>query len=256
MMLDNSQQQRTRRHYDGHPFDALTPEDELQPHSVQPRPFIEFCERHLRPPMSVAEIGCGPGRGTMYLAANGADVTAVDISAASLTRARKRAPGAGFVGATILALPFADGRFDLVVSDGVIHHTPDPRAAFAECARILRPGGHLYLGVYNRRRYYYYIYTYAGPPVRWLERSAAGRAALRLTLIPLYYLAHLVKSRGKRTWSGAENFFYDYMITPQASFHTREEVAAWADAFGLKIIKYDASLGNVHVFTFRKPLGR
>jgi ubiquinone/menaquinone biosynthesis C-methylase UbiE len=250
--LYTSLQSRTKRHYDSHPFDAITSEDEQQPRTIQPKPFIEFCEQYLKSGMTVVEIGCGPGRGTMYLTTREVDVTAMDISAASLGRARKRAPEAHFVRATTMALPFRDNGFDAVVSDGVIHHTPDARSAFGESVRVLRDGGYLYLGIYNRSRHYYYIYTCAGPPVRWLERSAAGRAALSLTLIPLYYLVHLVKSRGKRTWQGAKNFFYDYIITPQATFHTREEVARWGTELGLDLIQYDPSLGNVHVFVFRK----
>jgi ubiquinone/menaquinone biosynthesis C-methylase UbiE len=252
-MLDNSLQSRTRRHYDSHPFDAIAAEDERQPRTIQPKPFIEFCERYLKSGMTVAEIGCGPGRGTMYLTTYRIHLTAIDISATSLSRARKRAPAAHFVRATTMALPFRDKGFDALVSDGVIHHTPDARSAFGESVRILREGGYLYLGVYDRRRYYYYIYTYAGPPIRWLERSAAGRVALSVTLIPLYYLVHLTKSRGKRTWQGAKNFFYDYIITPQATFHTRKEVAHWGAELGLDLIQYDPSLGNVQVFVFRKP---
>jgi len=256
MPLDTSLQDRTKHHYDSHPFDAITPEDELEPGRIQPKSFLEFCGRYLRRQMAVAEIGCGPGRGTMYLAALDVDVTAVDISAASLARARRRAPEASFVRATTMALPFCNACFDAVVSDGVIHHTPNARAAFAESVRVLRPGGYVYLGIYNRRRHYYYIYTCAGPPVRWLDRSAVGRAVLSMTLIPLYYVVHLAKSRGKRTWAGAKNFFYDYIITPQATFYTREDVAAWGHELGLGLVEYDPSLGNVHVFVFRKPSAR
>jgi ubiquinone/menaquinone biosynthesis C-methylase UbiE len=252
MPLDTTLQHRTEQHYDSHPFDAIRPEDEHAPRTIQPKPFIEFCERYLRRQMAVAEIGCGPGRGTMYLATLGIDIMAVDISAVSLARARRRAPKTGFVRGTVMALPFPNACFDAVVSDGVIHHTPNARTAFAENARVLRPGGHLYLGLYNRRRHYYYIYTYAGPPIRWLDNSAAGRVALGMTLIPLYYLVHLAKSRGRRSWAGARNFFYDYIITPQATFYTREEITAWGGELGLDLIKYDPSLGNIHVFVFRK----
>jgi ubiquinone/menaquinone biosynthesis C-methylase UbiE len=251
--IASSVQSRTRHHYDSHPFDAITPEDERAPITIQPKPFIEFCEAYLRREMKVAEIGCGPGRGTMFLATLGVDITAVDLSAASIERARKRAGSAKYVRATTMALPFRNECFDVVVSDGVIHHTPNAHTAFLENVRILRPGGYFYLGIYNRRRHYYYIYAYAGPPIRWLAASAAGRAALHLTLIPFYYLVHLAKTRGKRTWNGAKNFFYDYIITPQATFYTREEVARWGDEIGLTLVKYDPSLGNVQVFVFRKP---
>ena len=84
----------------------------------------------------------------MYLTRLGHRVTAVDISRGSLERARRRAPRAFFVQASNLELPFADACFDAVVSDGVIHHTPDAFKSLAENARILRPGGHLYLAVY------------------------------------------------------------------------------------------------------------
>ena len=255
-MLGTSIQTETTHHYDSHPFDDILPGDELQPKNIQPKPFIEFCERHLKRQMSVIEIGCGPGRGTIYLSTCGANITAVDISVASLVRARKRAPKVGFVRATTMMLPFCDDCFDVVVADGVIHHTPNAQKAFAEGVRVLCPGGYLYLGIYSRWRHYYYIYTYAGPPIRWLERSGVGRAILFMTLIPLYYLVHLAKSRGRRSWESAKNFFYDYIITPRATFHTREEIIGWGDELGLSLMNYDESLGNVHVYVFLKPLDR
>ena len=72
------------------------------------------------------------------------------------------------------------------------------------------------------------------------------------TLLPIYYLVHLVKSRGKRTWYGARNFFYDYIITPQATFHTKDEIVVWAREQGLELIDYDPDVGNVHAFIFKK----
>ena len=51
---------------------------------------------------------------------------------------------------TDLARPGLKARaFDVVYSSGVVHHTPDPRAAFARLARLARPGGTIVVGVYN-----------------------------------------------------------------------------------------------------------
>jgi SAM-dependent methyltransferase len=154
--------------------------------------------------------GCGCGLRTqagptLYLLAKGCAVTAVDLTRQALVLTRNRAPAARLVQASNLDLPFAAESFDAVVSDGVIHHTPDPYRALVENVRVLRKGGHLYLGVYKRNRYYYYLYTYVGRPVRWLEHRPWGRLLVNGTLLPVYYLAHLVKSRGKRTWRGAKN---------------------------------------------------
>jgi len=245
-------QKKTASHYDQHPFEFLTPTDEGNIEGLQPAPFVRFVERHVRKESQVAEIGCGPGRGTMYLVPKSGSVVALDISEASLSLAGTRARGAGLVCGSALSLPFGDANFDVVVCDGVVHHTPSAQKAFQECARVLRSGGAFYLGVYNRSGYYFYVYTYVGPIVRALEASRFGHLLIISTLFPVYYLAHLVKSRGRRTLTGARNFFYDYIITPRASFHCREEVEAWAAEAGLELEEYDARLGNVHTFSFVK----
>lgn len=82
-MSDTTLRDRTAHHYDDHPFDAITAEDERQARNIQPKAFIEFCDQYSQKQMAVAEVGCGAGGGTMFLRASGADVTAVDISAVS-----------------------------------------------------------------------------------------------------------------------------------------------------------------------------
>ena len=247
-------QERTRAHYNRAPFDFMTVEDERNIRENQPMAFRHFVDRYLQPGDRVIDVGCGPGRGTMFLVQEDFDTFAVDLSMASLTLAKKRTPGAVFICASNLNLPFPTGSFDAVVSDGVIHHTPVPRRSFAENARIVRDGGYLYVGVYRRKRYYYYLYTYLGKPIRWLEKRSWGKVLINSTILPFYYFVHLIKSRGKRTWNGAKNFFYDYIITPQATFHTKEEICEWAIQEDLELKEYDENVGNVHVFVFRKTV--
>jgi len=251
-MNDSQLQKLTEAHYNEFPFDFLTEEDEQHIEELQPAAFLRFADRYLMPGMRVAEIGCGPGRGTLFMARRGIDLLAVDISAGSLRLAQRRTPSCKFLLASNLDLPLADAAFDAVVSDGVIHHTPDAYRAFCENARILRPGGVIYVGVYRRKRYYYYVYTYLGQPIRWLEKRAWGKALIYSTMLPVYYGVHLVKSRGKRTWHGAKSFFYDYIITPQATFHTYEQIVEWGLNNSLELLEYDENVGNVHAFVFRK----
>jgi hypothetical protein len=63
---------------------------------------------------------------------------------------------------------------------------------------------------------------------------------------------HLLKSGGKRTWHAAKGLFYDYIITPKASFHTKEEIIGWGSENGLKLVHYEKNVGNCHAFVFRK----
>lgn len=87
----------------------------------------------------VALRGVRPGQGITYVAA--------DIAPAMLARTRATAERLGVsdqvrtVRADVERLPWEDGSFDRVVTFTGLHCFPDPRAAFAEMVRVLRPGG-------------------------------------------------------------------------------------------------------------------
>jgi ubiquinone/menaquinone biosynthesis C-methylase UbiE len=93
----------------------------------------------------VLDVGCGPGWLTVQYAANGAAVTAVDLTAQAVDLTRKHLEVRGVTAdvreENAETLPFADSSFDLVASSGVLHHTVSPLRAFAECYRVLKPGG-------------------------------------------------------------------------------------------------------------------
>ncbi|MEM7680345.1 MAG: class I SAM-dependent methyltransferase [Planctomycetota bacterium] len=106
----------------------------------------------------VLEVGCGIGADTVSFARAGADLTAVDLSEASLELTRKRLSVYGLsdrvrtvhanaerLGDTLDAEPF-----DLVYSFGVLHHTPDPGAALRQLRGLLKPGGELRIMLYHR----------------------------------------------------------------------------------------------------------
>ena len=101
------------------------------------------------PPGGIAlDVGCGPGSVTASLArAAGPDGLAlgVDISEPMLARAvrAEAGPKIGFLRADAQRLPLRDETVDAVVSIAVLQLIPDPAAALAEMARVLRPGGRL-----------------------------------------------------------------------------------------------------------------
>lgn len=101
----------------------------------------------------VLDGGCGMGRYLRVAAGRGAAmVVGVDLSRA-VEAARELTAGlsdVAIVRGDLLRPPFAEGSFDLIYSIGVLDHTPDPRSAFLELARLLRPGGRIAIWIYER----------------------------------------------------------------------------------------------------------
>ncbi|MEU6349822.1 methyltransferase domain-containing protein [Streptomyces sp. NPDC047072] len=94
---------------------------------------------------AVADLGCGPGRVTAHLSSLGLDVFGLDLSESMLTIARRENPGLRFEQGSMLALDLPDGHLTGVVSWYSSIHTPvdELPSLFAECRRVLTPGGHL-----------------------------------------------------------------------------------------------------------------
>lgn len=100
----------------------------------------------LAPPR-VLDAGCGEGAVTAWLveALPASEITGVDGRREALVAFRRRNPGAGAVQCDLLALPFPDGAFDLVLCTEVLEHVREPRAALRELGRVC--GGHSFLTV-------------------------------------------------------------------------------------------------------------
>ena len=94
---------------------------------------------------TLADVGCGPGHVTRYLAARHPDVVGVDLSPGMLAVARRRGQEERYLGGSMLALPVRDGALSGVLAlYSIIHLDADERARAArEFARVLRPGGRL-----------------------------------------------------------------------------------------------------------------
>jgi glycosyltransferase involved in cell wall biosynthesis/ubiquinone/menaquinone biosynthesis C-methylase UbiE len=113
------------------------------------RETMEF-DRHKG--VKLLEIGGGMGTDLAQFAAHGALVTDADLSAGHLRLAREnfavRGLSAEFYQMDAESLVFDDNTFDVVYSNGVLHHTPDTRQVVREIFRVLKPGGRVIAMVY------------------------------------------------------------------------------------------------------------
>lgn len=99
----------------------------------------------------ILDLGSGSGTDSFAAAAlvgPAGRVSGVDLTPEQLHKAERLRAAAGlahvdFVEGNIEALPFEDGTFDVVISNGVINLAPDKVGVFAEAGRVLRPGGRL-----------------------------------------------------------------------------------------------------------------
>jgi ubiquinone/menaquinone biosynthesis C-methylase UbiE len=118
----------------------------------------------------ILDYGCGPGNDlTGYALYTGAQrIVGLDVSPRALELARDRLalhridPGRVELiqgsDATV-ALPLEDASIDFIQSQGVLHHTSDPRAILRELHRVLRAGGRGVIMVYNRASLWFHLYT-------------------------------------------------------------------------------------------------
>jgi SAM-dependent methyltransferase len=135
------------------------------------------------------DLGCGTGNAALALARAGAEVTAIDPATRLVSVTRERAADAGLsidvqVGEAA-AIPLPDDSVDVIVSVFAVIFAPDPRAAIAEMARVLAPGGRIVLTAwipgYGIGRAYAALGSYLGdelglpappPPFAWHDRAA------------------------------------------------------------------------------------
>lgn len=98
---------------------------------------------NVRSGIRVLDVGTGSGTAAAAAAAVGAKVTAADADRDMVALAASLVPAVEFRVATLPALPFKDGQFDVVLANFVLNHVGQPRVALAELRRVAAPGGHV-----------------------------------------------------------------------------------------------------------------
>lgn len=103
----------------------------------------------------VVELGAGTGKNTDFIAGHARRIVALDLSPAMLEKARERTPGdhVHFIEHNILKpWPVEDGDADLVIGNLVLEHVEALAPVFTEAARVLRPGGLLFISELHPER--------------------------------------------------------------------------------------------------------
>lgn len=99
---------------------------------------------------SLLDAGCGSGMFSHMAISTGAHVVGIDAAPGLLNVARERNPGHNFLEEDLIALPFGNESFDYVAGFNSFQYAGDFTAALAEAKRVLKDGGRLVIGIWDK----------------------------------------------------------------------------------------------------------
>jgi SAM-dependent methyltransferase len=188
--------------------------------------FARLIDRAIPGDARLVEVGCGTGQMSLYLARAHRVVIGADLSRASLRIGLQAAryfdlDQVQFIETDLHHPGVRAGAFDVVYSSGVLHHTPDPRAAFARIVRLARPGGMIVVGVYN---------AFARIPLR-ARRIVARLSGYRFVPCDLVLRDRESEPARRKAW------LQDQYQHPEEHRHTLAEVQSWFAENGVEYLR-------------------
>lgn len=200
----------------------------------------------------ILDAGCGNGALSAGLAQDGPEVVAFDYSDI-VARAAARGTRAGqggrvhYLQADVRHLPFAKKSFDVIYSDGVIHLTENTRQTFSRLARLVKPGGRLFVAV--SRRDLSVGYRIRKIPTDILQKlfrilpvsfgkplCLAGAAVLSVYVRIMQWLG-LKKKRPIGSLRQEALILWNIVALPQHQYYVPEEVATWFREEGFENVR-------------------
>jgi carbamoyltransferase len=174
----------------------------------------------------VLEVGCGTGQLTNFLGIScrrviGTDMCLNSLRLAEQFRREHDLNRVRFVQMNLFKPCFKPEQFDVVLCNGVLHHTADPWGGFQSIARLVRPGGYIIIGLYNKY----------GRLMMDLRRNIFRLTGGRGKWIDAYLRSRKMSAEKQRAW------FNDQYRHPHESKHTIGEVCDWFRRCGLKFVR-------------------
>lgn len=208
-----------RQFYEQYPFPNYEQLDTLERLAERARKSVFACWLDEATPYGahILEIGCGTGQLSNFLGMTWSrTVFGSDLSVNSLTlgeqfRRRHGIDGVAFLQMNLFLPAFRPEAFDVVICNGVLHHTSDPWLGFQSISRLVKPGGFIIVGLYNR---YGRLWTH-------LRRAIFRLFGDRFRFLDPRLRDTNVGAARKHIW------FVDQYRHAHESTHTIDEVLRW-----------------------------
>jgi len=237
--------------YEEHPFPSYDENESIQSLIAKSRKgvYARLLGDQIPHNARVLEVGCGTGQMSNFLGIGCRTVVGTDLCMNSLKLAEGFRSSQGlnrvrFLQMNLFRPSLKEGQFDVVLCNGVLHHTSDPYGGFQSIARLVRPGGHIVIGLYN---------TY-GRLFHDIRRVIFRMTKARLRNIDPYLRTSKMSKDKQRAW------FADQYQHPHESKHTMGEVYDWYRKNGFDFVNsvpkfrvWDPFLPNDKLFEQADP---
>lgn len=217
--------------YMNHPYPNLSKEEREKIFARQLCNYRYLGIEKFMPGARVIDVGCGTGHRVIPMIKHFGvkEYVGIDHSSASLQVAQALANELNMTNVTLregdlFNLPYDDASFDIVISQGVLHHTSDPYRGFKEIVRICRPGGFVYIYLYNKWNHWRHNLQ-----KNKVDRLAGPDVEKRFEVAHRLYGTKPVDQMKP----GEIAEFYDQYCHPHKSDHTIGETLDWFRQQGL-----------------------
>ena len=187
--------------------------------------FARALNNQLPYGIGVLEVGCGTGQLGAFLSIANRTVFSTDITINSLRLGQEFKEKNGlnrvrFLQMNLFRPSFLENSFHVVICNGVLHHTANPRGGFQTISRLVRPGGYIILGLYHK---YGRLLT------------DFRRILFKLTNDRLKFLDERVENKNS-SYEKRNAWFRDQYKNPHESKHTFGETLEWFEAEGFDFV--------------------
>ncbi len=197
--------------------------------------FARLLDEQLPADALILEVGCGTGQLTNFLGMDwrrrivGADICMNSLRLGKDFRDRFGIVNADFVQMNLFRPPLQDVSMDIVICNGVLHHTADPEGGFRAIVAKLKPGGYVLIGLYN---------WLGRLPTLW-RRRLIEMFGDRMAALDSRLRGDALNTARWAAW------FRDQYKHPHESSHSMTEVLHWFGHNGIEFISSIPSIGDV-----------
>ena len=177
--------------------------------------FVKKLDDEIPMGSNILEAGCGTGQMSIILSRYARQIYGIDLSKGSLIEAKQfinsnDIKSVHLFRMNIFKLFFEENTFDVIISNGVLHHTYNPKLAFSKLVRVLKPGGIIVIGLYHRY----------GRIIQKIRQSLIKNFGDSFKFLDKRF-REKISDKKKYAW------FLDQYKNPSETTHTYHEVLNW-----------------------------